>query len=119
MILVVVAAAAVVSLAVWIFAPLFSTGRGPESLAPAGDDAIDDLMQEKESAYRAILDLEFDHTLGKVNDTDYAVLRSQHETEAIAALRKLDATASSEGSEADLIEREIAEARARLRAQRR
>jgi hypothetical protein len=119
MILVVIAVAAVACLAVWVFAPFFSPSPPLEAGAGVSSrDATDDLVQEKETAYRAILDLEFDHALGKVSDADYAALRSQHEAEAIAALRKLDVSTATEDSETDLIEREIAEARARLRAQR-
>ena len=123
--IVVVLAAALV----WVLRPL----RHPARHARAADDAAwRDLVETKHALYRSILDLEFDKTLGKVSEADYAFLRRQHETEALAVLARMDALAAQrgggDGAEApveaaaagsleDRLEAEIAAARSRLRPQ--
>jgi hypothetical protein len=49
------------------------------------------LVQDRETALRALRDLALDHATGKMSDADYDALRSRQETAAIAALHALDA----------------------------
>lgn len=104
---------ALAMLAVWIAYPLFASSLGREEGPSARDEEIDRLIEEKTASYRAMLDLEFDHNLGKVSDPDYAIMRRQHELEAIAILEQLDATSSNEAL-IDVLEMEIATAKKRL-----
>lgn len=99
-------------LGTWIVLPFFyAAGRDS-----AADALIDALIESKHAVYRCILDLEFDHRVGKVSGEDYQVMRSQHEAEALAILRQIDQTASTVEI-ADSLEAEISAARQRLRAE--
>lgn len=100
-----------VALAVWTLAPFFR----PKPLEPSTASArLAQLIESKHAVYRSILDLEFDNRVGKISDSDYLVLRRQHESDAIAILKEMDLEASAE-SNADLLETEISAARDRLR----
>ncbi len=48
------------------------------------------LLQQKDTLYTAIRDLEFDFQTGKVDQQDYVELRQQLEREAVQVLRLLD-----------------------------
>ena len=111
-------------LGLWILQPL----RRPRRVAPPGsvDDARwKELVDAKHAVYRSILDLEFDRSVGKVAEEDYAILRRQHEEEALDLLHEMDAMAATAeassgaampGADAhDTLEAEIAAARKRLR----
>ena len=106
-------------LALWVLQPL----RLRPSPASAPDDLLwKELSDAKHAIYRSILDLEADRSVGKVSEEDYAILRRQHETEALGILRQLDdldATSAvppaPAGGLQDALEAEIAAARARLR----
>jgi hypothetical protein len=110
-------------LGLWILQPL----RPARQVTPPGgiDDAKwKELVDAKHAVYRSILDLEFDRSVGKVADEDYGILRHQHEVEALALLREMDAmaaaadaagAASTQGVPQDTLEAEIAAARERLR----
>ena len=76
------------------------------------DDAllVEDAAARKRSALAAIVDMENEHTAGKLSDGDLAALRTQYEIQALEALRDLDALSSND----DELEAEIAEMRARL-----
>lgn len=113
MILTVAAAAAVAVLAVWMLAPLLSRRV---TLASGADARLNELLEAKHAVYRSILDLELDRTVGKVSDADHLHLRRQHESEALEILSEIDRIASADGSSEDVLEREIAEARRRLRS---
>lgn len=107
----VVVAFGAVALAVWTLAPLF---RPKPPQPPTASARLAQLIESKHAAYRSILDLEFDHQIGKISDPDYLVLRRQHESDAIAILKEMDREASAEIN-ADLLEAEISAARDRLR----
>ncbi|MEO7803431.1 MAG: hypothetical protein ABIS18_03085 [Actinomycetota bacterium] len=98
-------------LAVWTLLPLVMRNRS----AAAMDDDYEDLIETKNAIYRVMLDLEFDHKLGKVSDADELHMRRQNEAEVIEILRKLDAHQSLDQL-GDSLEREIEQARRRLRS---
>ncbi len=54
-------------------------------------DPRDQLLEEKESTYRALRELAFDHEAGHLSDEDYASLRDRYETRAAETLVALDA----------------------------
>jgi hypothetical protein len=107
----------------WILQPLRRSGQ----VTPPGgveDAKWKELVDAKHAVYRSILDLEFDRSVGKVAEEDYGILRHQHEVEALALLREMDAMAaaaeaarapSPQGAAQDTLEAEIAAARERLR----
>jgi len=73
---------------------------------------VEDAVARKHSALVAIVDMENEHTAGKLSDGDLAALRTQYEIEALKALRDLDALSTNTDDEE--LEAEIAEMRARL-----
>lgn len=110
MILVVAVVVGVLGSLAWIVLPLFDPERSTEPLQTPADD----LSEAKHLIYRTILDLEFDHSLGKVSDEDFIHLRRQHEAEAVSILGKME-PAAADGNVSDMVEQEIARARARLK----
>ena len=69
-----------------------------------------ELAARKRAALLGIVDLDNERQLGKLNDDDYAALRSEYEAEAMVAIAELDQLEDS----GDELEREIAELRTRL-----
>jgi hypothetical protein len=59
-----------------------------------GGSAWDRLIAQRDAAYRAIRDLDFEYELGNLSESDYRGLRERYRDEAAVALRKLDAVGS-------------------------
>ncbi len=89
--------------------PLFAT---PDPQSPSTANALDSLIAQRDSAYDAIRDLDFDYQLGKLSQADYELLRDKYKARAALALQQIDQLAGSAGA-AERIEQEVA----RLRAQ--
>lgn len=103
------------ALAAWIALPLLTRGT-PDSVLDAVEPQLTPgtgaTVEEKHSIYRSILDLELDHSLGKLDQDEYLRMRSESEAEALAVI----AATSLEGESVDeILEQEIREARERLR----
>lgn len=112
MITVLVMVAGIALLAAWVLRPL----QGERVRVAASVDAHwNELVDAKHQIYRSIIDLEFDQAVGKVSAADYAVLRRQHEVDALGVLREMDQMGSTEVASVDTLESEIAAARKRLR----
>ncbi len=75
----------------------------------AQQDALDDLERERDSAYGAIKELEFEYQLGNLSPEDYAGLRDQYAERAARALSRLD-EAKDRAAAAALAEPPAAEA---------
>jgi hypothetical protein len=69
-----------------------------------------ELSARKRAALLGIVDLEGERAVGKLNDEDFAELRSEYEAEAMVAIAELDQLHTTE----DEVEQEIAELKARL-----
>jgi hypothetical protein len=54
------------------------------------------LQTRRDAIYGALADLDFDRSIGKVNDDDHATLRAQLMTEGVDVLRRLDETTNVE-----------------------
>ncbi len=54
---------------------------------------LDDLVGQRDAAYRGIKELDFEYELGNLSESDYRRLRQRYRTEAAATLRSLDAAA--------------------------
>jgi hypothetical protein len=83
-------AAALVGLAAWrTFAPLAGSEEttGPQILGGRTRAALE---REKTLVLRAIKDLEFDHAMGKMSDTDFAEMGARLRVRAAGLLRQLD-----------------------------
>ncbi len=57
----------------------------------------DDLISQRDAAYRGIKELDFEYELGNLSESDYRHLRQRYRTEAAATLRSLDAATASRG----------------------
>jgi len=80
---------AVVAAVSWaVAAPLLRGAVLPPS--PRGDPERYRLEKERDLAYTAIKEAEFDLQMGKLSDEDYATLRRTYEDRALAALAALE-----------------------------
>jgi hypothetical protein len=103
--------ALVAAAAAFVLLPFARASRS-EVLSADGDDATADRF----GLYRQVLELEFDHQLGKLSTEDYEQLAGQLLAQAGQALR---AERGNLGAIDEEIEREIAAARAAFAAVRR
>jgi len=78
--------------------PLMSSARDARREL-GGASPWNDLIGQRDAAYRAIKELDFEYQLGNLSESDYRGLRERYRSEAAATLRKLDAAAGG-GSEA-------------------
>lgn len=74
-------------------APFFLMTRRlsePAAKDPDASDAMADLLAEKETAYAAIQELDFDFKSGKLSAEDHQMLRGRQEEHAAAVLKRID-----------------------------
>lgn len=81
---------AVLAAVLWIVGAPLRRGH-VEAVGEVEAAQIADLELAKQSKYREIRELEFDHRTGKLSDEDFRVLDRQLRAEAVAILRRLDA----------------------------
>jgi len=99
----------------WILFPLLRSNSPETAINSAKDEAVGQLEHQKEEAYAAIRELEFDQNMGKISKQDFEMLKKQYMLEAVEYLKKIDewqATPSSgkeigEANIMDEIEREV------------
>jgi hypothetical protein len=77
------------TIALAVAAPLLGPRRA-DRRGPAADPERYRLEKEKELAYGAIKEAEFDFQMGKLSPEDYASLRSKYEARALRALEALE-----------------------------
>src|SRR5574341_2148201 len=68
--------------------PLFTPRREEDSPSP---NAPETLIAQRDSAYAAIRDLDFDFQLGKLSESDYRTLRERYKARAASVLQQIDA----------------------------
>ena len=71
--------------------PLLRPGRGEADLAPTNHRGTEDLLAQRDAAYAAIKELEFELNLGNLSQRDYEDLRARYRQRAADVLRQLDA----------------------------
>jgi hypothetical protein len=101
----------------FVLAPVRAgTGRD----LPHGTFARDEAEERKRAALTALLDLETERDVGKLEDEEFVTLRTEYEAEAVAALDDLDRLGPPGTAETvpedDALEAEIARIRAKLRS---
>ncbi len=79
----------------FVAAPFFlleggGSDDGVEEKDPDAAAALVDLLAEKEMAYAAIQELDFDFKSGKLSAEDHALLRRRQEEHAATVLKRLD-----------------------------
>jgi hypothetical protein len=90
--------------------PLFKTSPEERTETPI---ALDGLLSQRDAAYDAIRDLDFDFQMGKLSESDYATMRERYRGRAAVALEQIDE--SSRTSAGSLAEEQIAALRAAKR----
>jgi hypothetical protein len=70
--------------------PYFGPARDGLVRERAQDLTWENLVLQRDAAYAAIKDLEFDRAMGKLSESDYQSLRAKCETKAAAILQELD-----------------------------
>jgi NADH pyrophosphatase NudC (nudix superfamily) len=87
----VIMAAALGGIGLYVSAPLLKERRAEKQLADYYEETeMHHLLSRKDSIYTAIKDLEFDYKTGKLSDEDYAELREKFEQQAAAVLKEID-----------------------------
>lgn len=78
--------------------PLVGSSR---ALAAQGEGSprLDALLRRRDAAYSAIKDLDFEHELGNLSDSDYRSLRERYRREAASVLQQLDDATKAEEAE--------------------
>lgn len=76
------------ALVIW---PFLHKKSGDESVPVAQDETLHNLILQKESAYAAIKELDFDYNMGKLSEEDYQELKQQYKQKAVALLQQIDA----------------------------
>lgn len=74
----------------WILNPLLRDEDRQNGLAPKPEDVLEELNKQKESAYAAIRELEFDLSMGKLTEEDFQILKQQYTREAVGYMMKMD-----------------------------
>ncbi len=80
--------------------PLLSSAK--RNLSPSSETSLEweKLVDERDAAYKAIKDLQFEHDLGTLSTQDYQSLHERYRTDAAAALQRLDVLRRSGKAEA-------------------
>jgi len=79
----------VATVASFVSLPLFFQRR-ESTLASEGDPHIERWKWQKEEAYAALKEAEFDLQMGKLSEEDYHLLRAKYEARALEAIAQLD-----------------------------
>lgn len=116
---IVVGALIILVVVAWVVQPLRRARVNRlQSAATPETQKLENLLFEREAALLAIRDLQLDHDMGKLSDTDFAELDARYRAHGIEILKELDvlgvATPDAEPADASLdawIERAVAEAR--------
>ena len=77
--------------------PLISSARDTRREV-GGASPWNDLIGQRDAAYRAIKELDFEYQLGNLSESDYRGLRERYRSEAAATLRELDAVMRGAGA---------------------
>jgi hypothetical protein len=94
---------------VYVTRPVLQSGEDRTLEEPV---LVDEAVQRKRAALRAIVDVEEEHEIGKLSREEFESLRSAYEAEAAGAMTELDALSGA--PEDDALEAEIAEMRERM-----
>ena len=78
-----------------ILYPFFRKSAQPQ-LTEGSGDRHQLLLQEKDTLYAAIKDLDFDYHKGKLSQADYQNLRANNQQQAVELLKRLEETGTSQ-----------------------
>ncbi len=80
--------------ALFVAWPFWRRGAAAANLLPLPPDPRAQFLEEKETLYRALRELDFEHEAGHLSADDYASLRERYETRAAHVLGELDTLAA-------------------------
>lgn len=80
-------------------------------LLPVEDDRLTDLLARKDSAVRALKELEFDHQVGKISEEDYQRFNQRLSRQAITLIQQLEKIKPESVELDERLETEIAQRR--------
>ncbi len=95
-----------ISVGVYILLPFASI---KESYYLSMEQEVRRLVREKEELYRAIADLDFEYSSGKISEKDYQGLRSEYKSKAIAIVKELKGISGLKKEEIAPHEKELRE----------
>ena len=78
-----------------VFAFIAHPILNPPRVYKPKSDALDELIAQRDSAYQAIRDLDFDYQLGKLSTADYTLLRERYKARAASILEQIDAQSAA------------------------
>ena len=70
--------------------PLLNSAKAPAAADGELSPELEELAGHRDTAYRAIKELEFEHQLGNLSQKDYQTLRGRYRSEAAGILRQLE-----------------------------
>jgi len=70
--------------------PLLNSAKAPAAADGELSPELEELAGQRDTTYRAIKELEFEHQLGNLSQQDYQALRERYRTEAAGILRQLE-----------------------------
>ncbi len=98
--------------------PIIRSARG-QSVVPAemtAEETYEELVAERDAAFQAIRDLQFDHDVGKITDGDLTMYEADMKQRAAGSLRHIDTVeAGLDRDLSSLVEAEVAARRRALR----
>ena len=103
------------AMAVLVAAPLLTVEAAGEGMLPVDVTALGDLKRRRMVIYENAQDLEFEFKAGKIAQNDYEALKQEYRMEA-ARLMADSQAAETLTPEEVMIEREVAERRARRKS---
>ena len=74
----------------WIINPLLQENVRQNGFTPNPDDVLEELKNKKNGAYAAIRELEFDLSMGKLDEDDFQILKRQYTREAVGYMKEMD-----------------------------
>ncbi len=97
--------------------PILAKARANVPGRASAQEQLAELLAQREAAFQALRELQFDHRVGKITDEDFVAFEAnlkQHAAETLRALDRWEAEADAQLER--LIERELKQRRAAARA---
>jgi hypothetical protein len=111
--IIVASAILVILTGAYVLAPLFREPKGNLEAELLAETDLDRLLSRKAVVYRNLKDLELEHAMGRLGETDFRRLEAAYKSEAAEILEKLDQLGVDENLD-ESIEQAVAGRRARL-----
>lgn len=97
----------------FVLMPLFKEPKSSLDMELLEETEADRLLGRKAVVYGNLEDLEFEHNMGRLSESDFQQLQEGYQTEESAILQALDRLEPSDKLD-DIIEKEIASRKSRL-----